>query len=297
MADSSPKRVVTTGRERSRGSELDQSQLPGKVEMLIMHHNALRNAGFAWALLAGASWAAVRTEKITYQDGDQACQGVLAWDDAAGEKRPGVMIVHEWWGLDDYATSRAKQLAELGYVAFCADMYGAGKIAEHPQQAGEMAGLVRKNVAAWRQRAQAGLSVLKSRPECQSEKLAVIGYCFGGSTALQIAFGGGDVKAVVSFHGALPVPTAEEVRQTRAKILVCHGGADTFIPDSTIASFRGALDAGHAKYEFVSYPGVKHSFTVKSADSRGVPGLKYDQAADEDSWKRMLALFKTELGR
>src|SRR5262245_8006487 len=170
------------------------------------------------ALLAWASvWAAsveagVQTKKVTYKHGDLECHGYFAWDDAVQGPRPGVLVVHEWWGLNDYARSRAEQLAKLGYVAFAADMYGDGKTTEHPQEAGQMATKVRANVEDWRKRATAALEVLKRQPQCDKTKLAAIGYCFGGSTALQLAFSGSDIKAAVSFHGALPTPKPDEVK-------------------------------------------------------------------------------------
>lgn len=247
--------------------------------------------GIALSLAATAD-ADVQTRKLIYKHGDVECHGYLAWDDAAKGPRPGVLIVHEWWGLNDYARRRAEQLAKLGYVAFAADMYGSGKLTEHPKEAGEMASKVRVNVEHWRKRATAALETLKAQPQCDKSNLAAIGYCFGGSTALHLALSGAELKAVVSFHGALPAPTEAEVKQIKSAILVCHGAADTFIPEKAIAAFRGALDKGGAKYEFVAYPGVVHSFTVPDADARNLPGMKYDKAADEDSWKRMLALFK-----
>jgi dienelactone hydrolase len=241
--------------------------------------------------------AAVQTKNVTYQAGGVECRGYLAWDDATQGARPGVLVVHEWWGLNDYARRRTEELAKLGYVAFAADMYGEGKSTSHPNEAGEMAGKVRANVEEWRRRAVAALDVLKSQPQCDNARLAAIGYCFGGATVLELAYSGADLKAVVSFHGALPTPTPEEVKQIKAAILICHGGADSFIPAKVVKAFRDALDKGNVKYEFISYPGVVHSFTVPDADKHGNPGMKYDKAADEDSWKRMLALLSEKFGK
>lgn len=239
--------------------------------------------------------AAVKTKTVSYKHGDLTCKGFLAWDDAMEGKRPGVLVVHEFWGLNDYARKRAEQLAELGYVAFAADMYGEGKTAEHAKDAAAMAGKVRANLADWRQRALDALDVLKSQPQCDPDRLAAIGYCFGGSTALQLALSGAPVKAVVSFHGALPKPSAEDVKNIKAAILVCHGGADSFIPEAAVKAFREPLDEAGVKYEFVSYPDVHHSFTVPDADKQGNPNLKYDKKADEDSWRRMKELFAEKL--
>jgi dienelactone hydrolase len=247
-------------------------------------------------VLSGTSHAAVQTKKITYKHGDLDCHGFLAWDDSVKGPRPGVLVVHEWWGLNDYARKRAEQLAAQGYVAFAADMYGEGKTAAHPKEAGEFATKVRSNVQDWRQRATKALEVLKSQPQCDPKRLAAIGYCFGGSTALQLAYAGADLKVVVTFHAALPTPSDAEARQIKPVILICHGADDSFIPEKAIQAFRGALDKAGVKYEFMSFPGARHRFTVPDADKHGLDGLRYDKAADEGSWKKMLALFKDVLG-
>ncbi|MBX3441926.1 MAG: dienelactone hydrolase family protein [Planctomyces sp.] len=239
--------------------------------------------------------AEVQTKTVTYKHGNLECRGFLAWDDAIEGPRPGVLVVHEWWGLNEDARQRAQMLAREGYIAFAADMYGEGRTTEHPQEAGAMASEVRKNVDDWVRRAVAALEVLKSQPQCDAERLAAIGYCFGGSTALQLGFSGADVDAVVSFHGALPGPTPEQVKRTKASVLVCHGAQDSFIPDEAIQNFRKALDAGGADWEMVYYGGAKHSFTVKGIDEKGVNGLAYNQHDDERSWARMLAFFQEKL--
>ena len=248
-------------------------------------------------LAAGGAQAAVTTKVIEYDFDGVKLKGFLASDDATQEKRPGVLVVHEWWGLNEYAKDRCKKLAELGYVAFAPDMYGDGKTTEHPDDARKMSMMVRDNVKVWRGRAEAGLKRLKAQPNVDGDKIAAIGYCFGGSTCLQLAYSGADLKAVATFHAALPKPTPEEAKAIKPKILVCHGDADFFIPPEAIKAFRGALDEGKAKYEFVGYKDVVHSFTVPDADKVMIKGMKYDKAADEDSWKRMLALFKETLGK
>ena len=253
--------------------------------------------GFGLLLVAASVEAAVQTKQVTYKDGNLECHGFLAWDDAIEGPRPGVLVVHEWWGLDAYAKRRAEMLAKLGYIAFAADMYGEGKTVNHPKDAGEMAGKVRMNVEDWRKRGLAALNVLTSQPQCDKTKLAAIGYCFGGSTVQQLAFAGTDLKAVASFHGGLVQPTPEQVKAAKAEILICNGADDTFIPAAAIKSFREALDKGAAKYEFISYPGAKHSFTVPEADSHGVDGLKYNKEADEKSWADMLKLFEAKLSK
>jgi dienelactone hydrolase len=247
--------------------------------------------------LAGTLNAAVQTKTITYKDGDVECKGFLAYDDAIGGPRPGVLVVHEIWGLNDYARSRAEQLARMGYVALAADMFGEGKTAEHPADAMAMGRKVRENVEAWRRRALAGIDALKAQPQCDSSRLAAIGYCFGGSTVLELAYAGAPLKAVASFHGGLVPAKPDEVKNIKAAILVCHGADDSLIPAEAIKAFRDALDHGGVPYEFVAYPGAMHSFTVPGAENRGLKGLKYDKHADEDSWKRMAELFKEKFAK
>ncbi len=243
-------------------------------------------------LLASLAQAEVRTKTIEYRDGDTLLKGVLAWDDSAAGKQPGVLVVHEWWGLNDYAQDRAKQLAGLGYVAFALDMYGGGKVTEHPAQAGEWAGQIRANTAAWLRRAQAGLQVLKSQPQVDVSRIAAIGYCFGGSTALQMAFAGEDLKAVVSFHGALPAPTEQQAKAVRGSILVCHGSADAFISRESIQEFQTALNQAGADWQLIEYGNARHSFTVPDAAKAGIENLKYDAKADRRSWQDMQNLFQ-----
>jgi len=254
---------------------------------------------FAVSLFVGisASEAAVKTQVVKYQDDSQECVGYLAWDDAQTGKRPGVLVVHEWWGLNDYAKRRAEELAKLGYVAFCADMYGDGKVVDHPNDAMQMATKVRSNIDEWRKRAQAALATLKAQPQCDAGKVAAIGYCFGGSTCLQLAATGADVQAVATFHAGLPKIAAEDAQRIKARILICNGADDKFIPAEAIQAFRQALEAAKTNYEFVNYPGAVHSFTVPEADKLGNPGMKYQKAADEDSWKRMRDLFATTIGK
>jgi dienelactone hydrolase len=246
---------------------------------------------------ATAAPAAVQTKVVEYTHDGATHKGFLAYDDAKAEKRPGVLVLHEWWGLNEDAKNRAKMLAELGYVAFCGDMYGEGKVVDHPKDAGAMATAVRKDVQAWRAKARAALDTLKKQPNVDPERLAAIGYCFGGSTALQLAYSGAELDAVVTFHAALPAPTAEEAKNIKARILVCHGADDTFIPEAAITKFKAALDGAKVKYQFESYPGAVHSFTVKGIDEKMVKGLAYNAEADKKSWEQMQALFKEALGK
>ena len=246
---------------------------------------------------AGTAAAAVKTKTIEYEFEGTALKGFLAYDDAATGKQPGVLVFHEWWGLNDYAKKRAEMLAGLGYVAFCADLYGDGKTTEHPNEAKEMATTMRTNAKVWRGRAQAGLKVLQSQEQVDAKKIAAIGYCFGGSTALQLAYTGADLKAVATFHAALPTPTAAEAKAIQAKVLVCHGADDSFIPEKAIADFKAALEAAGVKLQFAAYPGAVHSFTVEGVDKKGIKGMAYNADADKKSWQQMKDLFADALGK
>lgn len=253
----------------------------------------------ALAFTVAPATAAVQTKTVEYEFEGVKLKGFLAWDDAVQGKQPGVLVFPEWWGLNDYAKGRAKQLAELGYVAFAADLYGEGKVIDiaHPEDAGKMAGELRMNQKTWRGRAEAALKQLTGLPNVDSGKVGAMGYCLGGSTALQLAYAGADVKAVATFHAGLASPGKDEGKAIKAKILVCHGAADKFIPEKAITDFKTSLAAAKVSLDFISYPDVVHSFTVPGADKVGNPGMKYDRKADEDSWKRTQELFKSALGK
>lgn len=233
--------------------------------------------------------AEVKTKKIAYEHAGAKLEGVLAWEDTQTGKRPGVLVVHEWWGLNDYAESRARQLAELGYVAFALDMYGPGQVTTHPNEAGEWAAQIRSNTEQWRGRALAGLDILKKQDLVDMQKMAAIGYCFGGSTVLQLAYADAPLLGVVSFHGALVPP--EGITAVKASVLVCHGASDAFIPPAAVQQFEAAMQGINADYELVSYGGARHGFTNPDAGEFGLDNLKYDARADQRSWTLMQAFF------
>lgn len=239
----------------------------------------------------------MQTKTIRYNVGQQEFIGYLAWDEAATGTRPGVLVVHEWWGLNDYARERANELARLGYLAFACDMYGGGKVAERPDEAGQLVKPLVENMPEWQKRAVASLDVLKQQPQCDASRLAAIGYCFGGSTALVLACSGADLKAVVTFHASLKTPTADQARAIKASVVICHGALDTFTSEEGVSEFRKALEDAHVDYEIDLYGGAKHGFAVPAADKRGMPALGYNKKAAERSWKRMLGLFEEKFGQ
>ena len=244
----------------------------------------------ALTVISPAAQAKLKTETVTYKVGDTTLKGYLAYDDATSAKRPGVLSVHEWWGLNDYARKRADMLAKAGYVAFAADMFGDGKTTTHPQVAGEFATAATKDPAAATARFAAALDQLIANSRTDSSKTAAVGYCFGGRVVLGAALGGTELDGVVSFHGSLP-QTPVPAGAVKAKVLVLHGAADGFIPGDQIVTFQRILADAKADWQFVSYGGAKHGFSNPDAASFGVEGLVYDAAADKRSWQAMMDFF------
>lgn len=242
-------------------------------------------------LLAGPALAEIRSESIEYQDGEVSLRGHLAWDDSLQGPRPGIIVGHEWWGLNDYARSRAEQLAGMGYVAFAVDMYGAGKATTHGSQAKEWLQQITANSDAWRARALLGVDILRKRPEVDANRLAAVGYCFGGATVTEMAYAGADLAGVVSFHGTLPPAREDDLGRIKAKILVEHGAADGFVPAERIAQFQAALEQAGADWQMDIHGGAKHGFTNPAADSFGMDGLAYNAEADRRSWESMQRFF------
>lgn len=261
-----------------------------------MHRRPLALAILAMTVPFAAS-AAVQTEAVEYSHGDTKLTGYLMYDDAVTGKRPGVIVVHEWWGLNDYAKQRARMLAELGYVAFAIDMYGDNRVTEHAKEAGAWLKQITENVDQWQARALAGLDVLKRSDRVDGERLAAVGYCFGGATVMQMAYAGSDLDGVVSFHGSLPPATADQQKQIKASVLVAHGSADSFVPAERVQAFQQALDAAGADWRMVTYGGVRHGFTNPDAGAYGIDKLAYDPEADQDSWAEMKAFLTEVLSR
>ena len=257
----------------------------------IMTHNRLLIILASIVLWGSVAQGAVVTKTISYQEDGASLQGYLAYDNALKGKRPGVLVVHEWWGLNDYARKRATQLAAMGYVAFALDMYGKNKVADHPEQAKEFMKQVTQNVAAWQKRALAGLEILKKQPNTDLNRIAAIGYCFGGSTVQQLAHSGADIRGIVSFHGSLIPPTESAVKQTNAKFLICHGASDPFTKPEALQAYIAAMNASGLDWQMVIYGHAKHAFTNPDADKYGMAALGYNRTADRRSWEDMKQFF------
>ncbi len=235
--------------------------------------------------------AEIQTKAVDYMDEDVPLTGHLYWDDSIEGKRPGVLLIHEWWGLNDYAKQRARMLAALGYVAFAADMYGNDQVTDQPSQAREWMQYITADVELWRQRAGLGLEQLKASEYVDADKTAAIGYCFGGGTVLQMAYGDADVLGVVSFHGSLPAAPEETWGKIAPEILVLHGQADSFIAPEVVVNFQNKLEEAGANWEMDIYGGARHGFTNPDAGDYGIDNLQYDAQADARSWARMQAFF------
>ena len=249
----------------------------------------------AWGvvMLMGISTAsaAVQTKVVDYKQGDAVLAGYLAWDDAVQGKRPGVLVVHEWTGLGEYAQTRAGRLAEMGYVAFAIDMYGKGIRPKTPREAAAQAGIYKKDRPLMRARAQAGLEVLRGNPMCDPKRVAAIGYCFGGTCVLELARNGAEIAGVVSFHGSLDTPNPADAKSIRCKVLVLHGGDDPHVPRKDVEAFEDEMRAGGVDWQLVAYGGAVHSFTNPASGNDKSRGAAYDARADRRSWEAMKVFF------
>jgi dienelactone hydrolase len=258
----------------------------------------IMTAALAFALAAGSAGASVVTKDVDYDHNGVKLRGYLAYDDAKVKdgKLPGVLVIHEWWGLNDYVRQRAVQLANLGYVAFAADMYGAGVLAKDPGEAGKLAGQF-KDKPLMAERAQAGLDQLLATGLVDPAKVAAIGYCFGGTTVQALAYSGAPLAGIVSFHGGLTPATADGVARNKARFLICHGALDPSSKQAQIDDYLKSLNEGKIDYRFVIYAGAYHAFTNPESDANveKFPAMKgfigYSPTADKRSWQDMQDFF------
>ncbi|MCG2635280.1 MAG: dienelactone hydrolase family protein [Gammaproteobacteria bacterium] len=241
-----------------------------------------------------AAQAGIVTEQIEYNLGGETFSGYIAYDNAISGPRPGIVVIHEWWGLNDSAQYRARMLAAAGYTALAMDMYGKGRVATHPDDAKKFMGAVASNMTLAEERFDFAVSLLKKHPTVNKDDIAAMGYCFGGGMVLQMARAGKPLDGVVSFHGTLGTETPAQPGGVKAAVRAFNGADDPFVPAEQAAAFEAEMKNAGVDYELVNYPGVVHSFTAKEADTLGekygMP-LKYDAHADQDSWTKTLAFF------
>ncbi len=239
--------------------------------------------------------AKVEGRTVEYTAEGTTLKGYLAYDQGLREKRPAVLVVHEWWGLNDYARKRADMLAGLGYIALAVDMYGEGKTAMHPDDAKKFSSEMMKNFDVSKARFLAAMEYLKSQPLVDATRIAAIGYCFGGGIVLNMARQGLPLRGVASFHGSLAAVKPAGPGEIKAKVLVLNGADDKFVPAEQIEAFRREMEAAGANYTFINYPGAVHSFTVPEATEMGkrfnMP-LAYNEKADKASWKELRKFLK-----
>lgn len=231
--------------------------------------------------------------EVTYETDSTILRGYVAYDKINEVKRPGILVVHEWWGHDDYARKRADDLAKLGYVALAVDMYGNGKQLDHPKEAMKFSNNLMQNFDVAKERFNAGMELLKMHKYVDDTKISAVGFCFGGSVALAMANSGSDLDAVAAFHSGIELPVMPN-EDLKARILVQNGAEDAMITAEQEEKFKSALEEINANYNYLTYEGVKHSFTNKAADSiakkHDLP-LAYDKEATEKSWNRMIEFF------
>ncbi len=238
-----------------------------------------------------AARADIHTEAVEYKEGDTVLEGLLAYDDALQGKRPGVLIVHQWKGLGVYEKMRAEMLAKLGYTVFAVDIYGKGVRPGNPKDAGELSGKYKNDRALLRARVTAGLEVLKKNARTDAGRVAAMGYCFGGTTVLELARSGAPISGVVSFHGGLGTPNAADAKNIHGKVLALHGADDPFVPAAEVAAFEDEMRAAKVDWQLVAYGGAVHSFTDAGAGSDNSKGAAYNAAADKRSWEAMKVFF------
>ncbi|PKL92247.1 MAG: dienelactone hydrolase [Candidatus Goldiibacteriota bacterium HGW-Goldbacteria-1] len=242
--------------------------------------------------LAGVLHAKIVTKSVDYEQDGVVLEGFLAYDDAVKGKVPGVLIIHEWNGLQDYMKKRAVQTAGLGYVAFAADIYGKGIRPKNREESGKEAGKYRGDRKLMRARANAGLNELKKFKFTDADKLAVMGYCFGGTAALELARSGAMIKGAVAFHGNTDTPDPRDAKNIKGRVLILHGAKDRSASCEAIDAFRSEMDNAGKEWEMVLYSGAVHAFTNPDAGSNTSTGAAYNKKADEKSWEQMKMFFK-----
>jgi dienelactone hydrolase len=242
-------------------------------------------------VFATGTQAAVKTKLVEYKQGDTILEGYLAWDDAKTNKRPGILVVHEWTGINDHIRQRAEMLAKLGYMAFAADIYGKGIRPSASADAAKTAGIYKNDRPLLRARAQAGLAELRKQKLVDPQRIAAIGYCFGGTTVLELARDGADLKGVISFHGGLSTPTPQDARDIKGKVLALHGADDPYVKADEVAAFQDEMRKAHVDWQFVGYGNAVHSFTNKAAGNDNNKGAAYNEKADKRSWEAMKVFF------
>lgn len=236
--------------------------------------------------------AAIVTKMIEYKEGETTLQGYISYDDAIADKRPGILVVHDWMGFGSFGNQKAEELAKLGYIAMAVDIYGKGVRPQNTDEAGTLVGVYKGDRALLRKRILAGYETLKKEALVDTDKIAVMGFCFGGTTALELARSGAPIKGVVSFHGGLSTPTPKDAKNIKAKILALHGANDPYVPLEEVQGFEKEMNDGHVDWQLIKYSGAVHAFTNPAAGNDNSKGAAYNQRADQRSWIAMKDFFQ-----
>ncbi len=241
------------------------------------------------AAVSSPALGAVRSERLDYRSGDTVCEGYLAWDDSATGKRPGIVVIHDWMGQGEYGQRRARELAALGYVALAADLYGTGIRPKDGGEAAALAGKYKGDLPLLRARARAALDALAASPRVDPSRLFALGYCFGGTAALELARSGAPLAGTVAFHAGLATKDPADAKAIRGRVLALHGAADTFVPPAEVAAFQKEMTDAKVDWQMVYYSYAVHSFTRIDAGNDPSKGVAYNEKADRRSWEAMKA--------
>ena len=249
------------------------------------------------SILCLGAQAKIMTKTVEYSDGDTILQGYLAWDSSMKKPTPAVLIFHEWWGINKYVEKRARQIASLGYIAFCGDIYGKGVRPKNEEEAGKQAGIYREDRKLMVKRAELALDTLKKQKNVNSKKIAAIGYCFGGGVALELARTGADVVGVVSFHGNLDTMTPASAESFKPVVLVFQGGDDPYVTREAIEKLQDEMNAAKADWTTTIYGGAVHGFTNPANGTDASKGLAYNKKADMRSWNAFFKFLREIFGK
>lgn len=238
-----------------------------------------------WLLLGSLAGAALKTDVVEYQDGKTSLQGSLVYDDTWSKPRPAVVIIHQWMGPTEHEKMYAQHLAELGYVAFVADIFGKGVRPTNADEAGKVAAQYKSDIKLFRQRIKVALDRVAKNKMVDVKKLVVMGFCFGGTGALEAARGGLPIVAAVSFHGGLATPQPQNTRSVKAKLLVLHGAIDPYVPSKEVDGFMKEMNEAKADFQFIAYSGAVHGFTQRAAGADVTQGVAFNEVANRRSWE------------
>jgi dienelactone hydrolase len=237
--------------------------------------------------MAVSTDAAIKTEVIEYKQADAVLEGVLVYDDELAAAVPGIVMVHDWMGISEFTVERAKRVAQLGYVVLAADIYGQGVRPQSTEEASQQATKYKTDVGLMRARVLSAVDVLKNNPKVDSQRLASMGFCFGGTVSLELARSGADVEGVISFHGGLATPSPMDAKDVKAKVLVLHGADDPYVPAQEVQAFQEEMNKGNVDWQMIYYSGAVHSFTRPDAGDDPSKGVAYNANADRRSWEAM----------